>query len=125
MLDSIGLTHRDSEGYRTCADGQRLTFYLDYCEFTGAGPVQFVVDDWKTVGIRTVDRERARPLFGTEKESLDFDFHVWSSESDAVPLVQPRYFIANDGEAYYAVGWARWFQAGGFVEQPAIQKNKI
>ncbi|MGN6506537.1 MAG: ABC transporter substrate-binding protein [Tepidisphaeraceae bacterium] len=122
MLDAMGLTHRDSEGMRTFPDGTRMTFFVDYTGFTGPGPVQFVVDDWARVGVRAVSRERARPLFGAEKEALDFDFHVWTSESDAVPLLQPRELIANDAEAYYAVGWGRWFQAGGMFDSPQSKR---
>jgi ABC-type dipeptide/oligopeptide/nickel transport system permease component/ABC-type transport system substrate-binding protein len=119
MLDEIGLTQRDSEGMRTFRDGSRMTFYLDFTAFTGVGPAQFVVDDWRDVGIRTVIRERARPYFYTEKDSMSFDFNVWTGESDFMPLVKPRYFVPEDTESFYAVGWARWNQRGGFFGNPS------
>lgn len=126
ILDQIGLTQRDSEGFRTFRDGSRMTFYLDFTSFTGVGPAQFVVDNWRDVGVRTIIRERARPYFYTEKDSMAFDFNVWAGESDFMPLVKPRYFIPDDTESFWAVGWARWNQRGGFFGNPlASQKGTI
>jgi ABC-type dipeptide/oligopeptide/nickel transport system permease component/ABC-type transport system substrate-binding protein len=118
MLDAIGLSQRDREGFRRFRDGSRMTFYLDVTGFTGTGPAQFIIDDWSAVGVRAILRERARPLFYAEKDSMDFDFNVWSSESDYMPLLQPRYFIPFNTESFYAVGWARWYMRGGFYGNP-------
>lgn len=114
LLDEIGLTKRDYEGYRTFPDGTRMTFYFDYCNFTGIGPAQLIVDDWAKVGVRVIPRERSRALFYNEKQFNEFDFNVWTSESDFLPLQSPRYFVPVDGESFYAGGWGRWFQRGGF-----------
>ena len=118
LLDELGLNKRDEEGMRTFPDGTRMSFYLDFTQFTGAGPGQFIVDDWADVGVRTTVRERARPLFYTEKDSMDFDFNVWSGESDLVPMLSPRYFIPFNTESFYAVGWGRWYMNGGFYNSP-------
>ncbi|MCD4824556.1 MAG: ABC transporter permease subunit [Phycisphaerae bacterium] len=114
MLDDLGLQKRDSDGYRTFPDGSEMVFYLDFCAFTGIGPSQFVVDDWEKVGVRTIPRERTRSLFSTEKAAMDFDFNVWFSASDYLPLDCPRYFVSHHTESFYAVGWGRWFMKGGF-----------
>jgi ABC-type dipeptide/oligopeptide/nickel transport system permease component/ABC-type transport system substrate-binding protein len=114
LLDELGLSKRDFEGYRTFPDGSRMVFYLDFCAFTGIGPTQFVVDDWAKVGIRVIPRERSRALFYAEKAAMDFDFNVWFSASDYLPLDCPRYFVAHHTESFYAVGWGRWFMLGGF-----------
>ena len=112
LLDEIGLTQRDYEGYRTSKDGSRLTFYLNYCSFTGEGPGQFVQDDWAKVGIRLLLRERSRALFSTELWALKHDFSVWISNGEFFPLCQPRFF-APVSSAFYALGFARWYLRGG------------
>ena len=114
LLDGMGLTPRDGEGFRTFKGGSRMTFYLDFTAYTGLGPSQFVVDDWAAVGVRCVPRERTRPLFSAEKDSLNFDFNCWSSESDFLPLQSPRVFLPVNTESFYASGWARWYSRGGF-----------
>ncbi len=118
LLDELGLDKRDEEGMRTFPDGTRMSFYLDFTQFTGAGPGQFIVDDWAEVGVRATARERARPLFYTEKDSSDFDFNVWSGESDMMPMISPRYFIPMNTESFYAVGWGRWYMNGGYYDSP-------
>lgn len=113
LLDSLGLTQRDSEGMRTLPDGQRMSWYIDYNIFTGEGPAQFIIDDWAQLGIRTIQRERNRALFFAQKSALINDFTVWSSESDFYPLSEPRSFVPANTEANYAISNARWFMRGG------------
>lgn len=105
---------RDAEGYRVFPDGSRMTFYLDVSPFTGIGPTQFIVDNWRDVGVRVMLRERQRSLFYTEKDGRDFDFNVWIAASDYYPLLSPRYFIATSRESFYATGWGNWYDRGGF-----------
>jgi ABC-type dipeptide/oligopeptide/nickel transport system permease component/ABC-type transport system substrate-binding protein len=123
LLDELGLTQRDYEGFRTFPDGTRMTFFFDFCNFTGIGPAQILVDDWGKVGVRIIPRERSRALFYTEKLGNDFDINVWTSESDYLPLQSPRYFVPVDGESFYAGGWGRWFQRGGFYGTPDAEKG--
>ncbi|MEM7625486.1 MAG: ABC transporter substrate-binding protein [Planctomycetota bacterium] len=121
LLDDLGLTQRDARGMRMFPDGTPMSFFLDFTALTGAGPTEFIVDDWATVGIRTTARERARPLFYVEKDSSDFDFNVWTGESDLMPMLMPRYFIPFNTESFYAVGWGRWYMNGGFYGSPQAE----
>jgi len=118
LLDEIGLTHRDFEGYRTFRDGSRMTFFLDYCYFTDIGPGQFIVDDWAAVGVRLILRERSRTLYYTEKAALKHDFNVWISNGEFYPLIGPRCFLPLYVESNFAVGWARWYERGGLYGDP-------
>ncbi|MGB2820119.1 MAG: ABC transporter substrate-binding protein, partial [Phycisphaerae bacterium] len=118
LLDEIGLTKRDYEGCRTFRDGSRMLFYLNLCGFTTAGPAQFVVDDWKRVGVRVIPRIRSRQLFYTEKAALEHDFDVWAGNGEYFPLIEPRYFAPVNTEANYAIGYARWYQRGGLYGDP-------
>lgn len=122
LLDEVGLTQRDFEGYRTYPDGSRMTFYLYYCNFTGAGPGQFVVDDWGQVGVRTILRERSRALFYTEKGALTHDFDVWIGNGEYFPLIAPRYFLPFNTESNFAIGYARWYMRGGLQGNPKADR---
>ena len=124
LLDGIGLTRRDFEGYRTFPDGSRMTFFLNYCGFTGEGPGQFIVDDWAAVGIRVILRERSRPLFYTEKAALRHDFNVWSGNGEFYPLIAPRYFLPVRTESNYAIGFGRWYMRGGLYGNPAATRER-
>lgn len=120
LLDSLGLTQRDSEGMRTLPDGQRMSWYIDYNIFTGEGPAQFIIDDWARVGIRAIQRERNRALFFAQKSALINDFTVWSSESDFYPLSEARSFVPISTEANYAISNARWFMGGGLYDSDNV-----
>lgn len=114
LLDAIGLDKRDIEGYRTFPDGSRMTWFIDYTDFTEAGPVEFIVNDWARVGIRARQRERNRPLFFVEKYALMHDFTVWTGESEFLPLSEARSFVPLYGESHQFAGYGRWYRRGGF-----------
>ncbi len=118
LLDELGLQKRDSEGMRQYPDGKRMTWYIDFTDFTGEGPGQFVVDDWAEVGLRAIQRSRSRPLFTTEKAALLHDFTVWSGESEFNPMVEPRSFAPTNIESFYAPANGIWYQKGGLYGNP-------
>ncbi len=122
LLDELGLTQRDSEGYRTFADGTRMTFVLNATDYTAPGPAQFVVDDWAAVGVRTLLRNRARRLFEQEKLTYEHDFTVWTGESEFYPLVEPRNFVPTYFESFFAPGYGTWYQYGGLHDDLAARR---
>lgn len=118
MLDEAGLTERDEEGMRRFRGGPKLTFYLDYTDFTGEGPAQFVIGDWAKAGIRAVQRERSGVLFYSAKAAMLHDISVWTGEGEFTPLSEPRTFAPVSFEANYAPGYANWYQRGGLQGDP-------
>ena len=118
LLDELGFTGRDSDGMRHFPGGPRLVFYLDYTDFTGEGPAQFVIEDWARVGVRAVQRERSRTLFYATKAAMLHDIAVWSGEGEFAPINEPRTFAPVTFEANYAVGYANWYQRGGLHGDP-------
>ncbi|MGB2822978.1 MAG: ABC transporter substrate-binding protein, partial [Phycisphaerae bacterium] len=120
LLDEIGLTKRDYEGYRTFRDGSRMVFYLNLNQsgLIAAGPAQFVVDDWKRIGVRVVLRVRSRQLWATENEAREHDLAVWTADSEYLPLLAPRYFLPVGNGVLYALGFAKWHRLGGLHGDP-------
>jgi len=124
LLDELGLTQRDVDGLRTFEDGSTMTFYLMLSAYPGIGPAEFVVDDWREVGLRVIAKEHSRPLFQQKRDSADFDLVAWMSESDYFPLLESRQFAPPDTEALYATAWGRWFTRGGFFGSPKALEQK-
>ena len=65
MLDKLGLTKKDGEGYRLRADGGgrlrlALTTYLGFLPFTRIA--EMIVEQWKKIGIRGEVQEMERGL---------------------------------------------------------------
>jgi ABC-type dipeptide/oligopeptide/nickel transport system permease component/ABC-type transport system substrate-binding protein len=119
LLDEIGLSHRDADGFRVLPDGTHLTFVLNFTDYTSPGPAQFVADDWAAVGVRVLLRSRARKLFEQEKLTYEHDFTVWTGESEFYPLVEPRNFVPTYYESFFAPAFGTWFQYGGLHGAPA------
>lgn len=113
MLDELGLHRPNPDAMRTLPDGTPMVWYIDYSPFTGRGPIDFVVDHWRRVGVRAVARERSRQLFAINTRSRVSDFMVWTAESDFLPLVSPRNFVPYGPGSYFARGWANWHAMGG------------
>jgi ABC-type dipeptide/oligopeptide/nickel transport system permease component/ABC-type transport system substrate-binding protein len=118
LLDRLGLTPRDNEGYRTFPDGTKMVWFLNLTDYTGNGPAQFVVDDWARVGICCLPRIRARVLFQAEKAALEHDFTVWMGESEFFPFSEPRNFVATNIESFFAPAYGMWYQRGGLFNDP-------
>jgi ABC-type dipeptide/oligopeptide/nickel transport system permease component/ABC-type transport system substrate-binding protein len=113
LLDDLGLTRRDGEGFRTFPDGTRMVWYLSMTENTNNDPSQFIIDDWAEVGIRCIPQIRARALFLLQKGTYEQDFAVWQGESEFLPLIEPRNFVPTYGDAFYAPGFGLWYLFGG------------
>lgn len=124
LLAGIGLTQRDGDGMRTLPDGSRLTFYIDFSEFTGEGPVQFVVDNWAKVGIRAIPRERSRAMFFTRKLAGQSDFLVWTGESEYLPILEPRNFVPVKPDSNFAPFYGRWYELGGLFDPESVDANQ-
>lgn len=113
LLDEIGLTRRDSDGFREFSDGTRMQFFLEITDFTMTGPAEMIVEDWAQIGVRVSIRNQARSLFWSRFTGLDHDFTVWTGEGEYMPLVEPRNFVPTYRNAFYAPAYGVWYQNGG------------
>jgi ABC-type dipeptide/oligopeptide/nickel transport system permease component/ABC-type transport system substrate-binding protein len=125
MLDQLGLTRRDGEGYRTYADGRRMVWFIDYMDFTGEGPVQLIVADWARLGIRAIPRERSRSLFFFEKDAYKHDFSVMPGAGEFNPLVEPRSFVPVHSQSTFAGRYGRWYFWGGMFGHSEADKRGL
>jgi len=115
LLDQIGLTRRDLEGYRTLPDGTPVTYQITYrsdAKFS-AGMVQSVVEDWADVGIRFVVQEQSPNLFHVEIEGVVHEFALAGANGEYFPLINPRFYVPSRS-AFQAYAYSYWFQRGGF-----------
>ena len=119
MLDEIGLTGRDSEGFRTFKDGTRMTWYLNMIPNFSEGPSSFVAKDWKKVGINTIEKVRSYNLHIAEQPARKLDFQIWGVEGEYHPLISLNRFSPGSIEA---AGYMLWYQDGGLYGDPESKK---
>lgn len=120
LLDQIGLTRRDGEGYRTFPDGSRMQFMVSFMPIGGGGAdlVQAVVEDWAEVGVRAVAREQSIRLYTTRQVARMQDFGVWGTASQFMPLMRPWMYVPTSSVSYYALDYAAWYMRGGLFGDP-------
>ncbi len=116
ILDAIGLTGRDSEGFRTFKDGTRMAWHYSLPEGEDEGPTELVIEDWGRVGIRAIRRQPSLPLFTAEQNSRQVEISIWATESEFNPIVGPERFVGLTG--LQAFGYFNWYLRGGLSGNP-------
>lgn len=126
LLDEIGLTGRDSGGYRTFRDGTRMTFHLNRAAMGGVmteGAPQFVIDDWAKVGLRVVLREKSRSLWAHELRALKHDLSLWGAGGGFYPMIAAGTYVPVQGNGKYGMGFVKWYQRGGLYGDPSATRE--
>ncbi len=120
LLDELGLTGRDSEGYRTFKDGTRMIWYLDITPNYSDGPAPFVVEDWNKVGLKTIERSRSFTISSVADGALFHDFSVAGIGASFNPLINTARFAPGD---VAAEGYRKWYVNGGLYGNPEAEKK--
>lgn len=120
LLDRCGLTERDADGYRRFPGGPSLLFDINCSSFTGGDMVEFIVDDWRNVGIHARMRTQERSLFYVEKKGGMHDISLWGGYGNPYPLLDPRYYFPFSGESNFAIKNALWYAAGGLYQETTV-----
>lgn len=107
LLDELGLTPRDPEGYRTFPDGKPLTLVQSLPPAADIETMQFIVEDWKSVGLRVLIRPQGDSLFQVEKGGRRQQLSWWSGN----PHFPLRWGVAPS--SYTAPGYVKWMNSGG------------
>jgi peptide/nickel transport system substrate-binding protein len=124
MLDEIGLTERDGEGFRLRLDGEQLTINCEYAPVFGpwAEVTEMVSQYWADVGIRMFPKEESRTLFSERgTEGTVQDMSIWAMDRCAHPLLDPLYWMPRRGGTPASVGalyWDWWNSDGAQGEEP-------
>jgi peptide/nickel transport system substrate-binding protein len=118
LLDEIGLTERDSDGFRLRPDGTPLSITIEYAPIFGPwrDAVQMITDHWQDIGIRGIPKEEDRTLFnerGLAGEEMEMG--VWIMDRCLTPLIEPWYFFPYRGGTPPSTAgqWWDWYQSRG------------
>jgi peptide/nickel transport system substrate-binding protein len=118
LLDKVGLTKKDSEGYRLRTDGKgRLRLEV----MTSAGAfiphtqiAEMIKEQWKKIGIQADVKEFERSLFFTRMRSNEHQIGVWPNDGSEVIYLFPRHALPVDPvEAFLGKPIADWYASKG------------
>ena len=115
LLDEMGLTEKDSEGYRLRPDGSRLTIVYEFAPIFGAWADigELLTAQWKLIGVNLIVNQMDRSLFYERKAANEHDMGVWTGNGEFNPLIGPRWFMPLDHESIQAIPYATWFNTDG------------
>jgi peptide/nickel transport system substrate-binding protein len=115
LLDEMGLTQRDSEGYRVGPDGETVSLIIE----TGSSlraemdMLEIIRSNWETVGIKTTVKAEERTLyFQRVTKNGEHMIGKWGHEG-VFPIVSSQRWFGSSLWDEWAHHWAQWFRTGG------------
>ncbi|MBV9824106.1 MAG: ABC transporter substrate-binding protein [Alphaproteobacteria bacterium] len=118
MLDKIGLTKKDAEGYRVRTDnGQRLRLQIDTVQSlipTWPQQAEMVVQQWKAIGIAADMKLFERSLFYTRLRNDQNMMTIFSNGGSENLFLLPNAEIAVDPQSSHnGTAFALWYSSDG------------
>lgn len=130
LLDGIGLTQRDSEGFRTLPGGERLDLELQvvpaFANWTDVA--QIVVQNWADVGIRAHVELRERALGFQLRDTNDLMVEMWNEDTTGFPFSgQPKMDPRSQPALTFGPLFRKWYQTNGAegMEPPSEVKKLV
>jgi peptide/nickel transport system substrate-binding protein len=116
ILDGIGLTERDDEGFRTLPDGGRLDIEIQVIPAFANWPDigQIIVQNWADVGVRAHIETRERALGFQMRDTNDLMTEIWNEDTTAFPFSgQPKMDPRSNPALTFAPLVRQWYLTNG------------
>ena len=126
LLDEMGLTGRDGNGFRLRPDGETMSLTVEIVDgFSDVG--ELTKEYWEAVGVKTNLDVIERSLWQQRYVSNDMDVSMWSGTAGMMPLTWPRYYVPTGGQVLWAPDWQFWYESNGArgEEPPDFMKQAI
>jgi len=116
MLDSIGLTEKDDEGYRLRTDnGERLIIEMNpvpaFIEYTKLA--ELVKTDWADIGIFVNVLEQERGLVMTRRDANELQVFLWQNDGTDELFLFPYHALPVTTLSGTGIGYGTWYASGG------------
>ena len=118
MLDGLGLTKKDGDGFRQRLDGkgrlrlEMITVGGQFVEYTKIG--EMIKQQWRKIGIDVDVKELERNLAFTRDANNENQLIIWMSDGSEMLLLFPRHALPVDAsESHMGHAFARWYASNG------------
>ncbi|MCB2053555.1 MAG: ABC transporter substrate-binding protein [Geminicoccaceae bacterium] len=131
LLDDLGLSRRDAEGFRLLPSGRRVAFKVDVIPtlFTEAlDLLELTAQDWEKLGIDMEINSIERSFFFERVSSnYDHDWAVWPANAGWQQGTLLQEMVPIWQGARYGIGWWKWVTSDGKqgVEPPGHVKKRL
>jgi peptide/nickel transport system substrate-binding protein len=130
LLDEMGLTERDSDGYRLLPDGSRFTLTLEYPPDTHSWmpPIAELTKEYlRDIGIEMLEKTDDRSLYGQRVANNEVEFNEWATVGFTNTMItDPRCFVpyrTGDETIWYQL-WSEWYVSEGERGEEPIPEVK-
>lgn len=118
LLDKVGLTKKDGDGYRQRLDGKgrlRLEMITVGGSFVPFTPVaEMIKQQWKKIGVDVDIKELERNLAFTRDNNNENQIITWANDGSEVLFLFPRHALPVDAaEAHMGMAFAKWYASNG------------
>jgi peptide/nickel transport system substrate-binding protein len=117
LLDKIGLTKKDSEGYRLRTDnGERLRIEITTVAaafLPWAQQMEMVAQHWKKIGIQADVKDTERNLAVTKNLNNETQIYVWGAGTEDLFLFPRHELPVEPIEPFTGPEYAKWFASNG------------
>lgn len=115
LLDELGLTERDSDGYRLRSDGETLEILITTPLFaTDIKTVELVADNWKDIGIKVTIEVIERSAYLERAGSNNIQMGHWNMGRAANFMIEPAVYEGQIVDSPWAIKW------GSYRKDPSI-----
>jgi len=118
LLDKVGLTKKDADGYRLRNDGkgrlrlEMITIGGQFVPFTPVG--EMIKQQWKKIGIDLDVKELERNLAFTRDNGNENQMITWANDGSEMLFLFPRHALPVDAaEAHMGMAFAKWYSSKG------------
>ncbi len=129
MLDDIGLTKKDSDGFRLRTDnGERLRIQIIAIQAFQPYPKmsEMVADQWRKIGIQADVKEMERNLGFTKTRNNEHHIFIWNNGGTELLYLFPRHAIPVDAaEAFMGPLFANYYASGGTQGEKPTDPNLL
>jgi len=131
LLDNLGLTKKDGEGYRERTDGKgRLRIELQtaaaaYIPHTQIA--EMIKEQWKKIGIQADVKEMERSLFFSRTKGNQHQIAIWPNDGSEMIFQVPDHALpVNPGASILSPSIAVWYaskgEKGTAPKEPQLKK---
>jgi peptide/nickel transport system substrate-binding protein len=117
MLDGLGLSKRDGDGFRLRTDnGQRLRLQVTAVKALLPWPQQaeMIAQQWKKIGIQADVKDMERSLALTQTRNNEHQVFLWTNGGTEMLYLYPQLAIpVIPNESYMAPQFAIWYASAG------------
>lgn len=116
MLDAIGLTEKDADGYRLRTDnGERLIIEINpvpaFIQFTAIA--EMIKEDWAEIGIFLNIVEQERGLVEQRRASNELQTFFWQNDGTDELYLYPFHALPVANSSGTGPGYGDWYSSGG------------